>query len=265
MLVVAASTYGAAEGCSLTTDLDGLSSGPGAVEGGTSADAEGDAPFAAEAAARDGAPTSDAALPADAGSDARVVFMDSFDDPTPLPRQWDSIVTSGSSPALGTASDAPSPTGVLSISESDGGATDAYLRKTIKTTATQAFTCSLKMKAAAVPGNEDAVLMWIQLTPDRYVRLSVITQRWKLYGQLVGGPDVTAGNVQGIIGGFLPMRIRLEATGTITVTVGPDVRVVNAAGPLPLDNVRVDVGLRLPNATTSTVDLEIDDVVCTVE
>jgi hypothetical protein len=241
-------------GCSLLTNLDGLSEPTPAGPDATPTDAS--SSDRVDRVSVEGG--SDAVALGDALVPDATVFSDFFDDPTPLPRAW--TVETGNV-AVAARADAPSSPSVLASSLRMAAPAEAYLGKELSTPGKTAYRCSFKFLLAAFAGANSIVTARLGAA-DGYVRFEVFAGGWHLYGQS-GALEIGGAVSRPMVGAWHDATLALAADGTASIQVDSDL-VKKAFPALDTRTTSFKVGVITASAG-SDGDLFHDDVVCTAE
>jgi hypothetical protein len=213
-----------------------------------------------DAAADTGAAASDAA--ADVPADATPLFVDSFDDGAPLPRQWGAAAGSVAVVASATA---PSPGSVLVARSVTPQHAVAFLRKIIATPGKTELSCRFKVRLQNYGGFFQLTTAELEGSGTTYVRFDLTPAEWTAYGQQTGSPpDFTErrnGNFRDV---WLDVTLTLRSAGKAIVRVGGDVAEMNV---LPFQTEQLVFTLGIERVPTEAFDYEVayDDVSCNAQ
>src|SRR5262249_21551241 len=216
---------------------------------------------ACAARADDASLAADTEPPSDAAAgDAGVVFRDSFDDATPLPRDWGGGATGAL--VVERADDAPSAPNVLrALMAADGGA-PAYLAKTMETPGAQGVACSFKLKLTQF-GDDTVTSAVLVVQSGESVRLDVASYLWRYYGQFGADSGERLDQVEGNFANrWVNAELAVGADRTLAVTVDGLTR----RAPIPLvrlGTMTFELGIH-GRLQSVTLEMAFDDVVCTV-
>jgi hypothetical protein len=203
----------------------------------------------------DGSESGDAT---DAGG---ILFADSFDDGTPLPRAWDAVAGVAGAVGVQAVSDAPSAPNVLRTTSVADAAAPAYLKKTLATPGAQRVTCRFKVKLTQYGGFAWQTTAVLSNGDVGYVRLDLLDNQWQDYGQFGAQEIGDQPRVRPTENVWMEAELAISADGTVTATIDGDA-VAATVSPAPVSSVSLELGVQGP-PPSNTVETLYDDVVCT--
>jgi hypothetical protein len=197
--------------CAWFTDFDSLSepapaAPDGAVESSTPADGGGES----------STPASDASTLGDAKpDDPSVLFEDSFDDATPLPRGWSG---SSDSPSIEPIDDAPSQPNALVAFSQMSAPVAPYLEKKVSAPGASAVVFAFRMKETQYGGTRYTSVARVSLDAQHTCIIQRHVSEAKLYCGMTGLE--TAGYAAAAPGAWIDLRLKVAATGHIELSAG---------------------------------------------